>query len=144
MTNELFTLRDAREDDMPTLNAYAYAEGMDALPACENIRVAVNEDDEVVGFLRVAFDAAGIAHVNPVVTHETWRGFGVGRALMDEALARFGELRFVSRGTSLAFYQALGYESLPWEAIKPEIAAECDECEMRDECGPVPMGKKTV
>ena len=101
MTNELFTIRDARPDDKAVLDGYANLEGMDAIPSIEGVRVAVNEDDEVVGFLRIALAEDGTAFVNPVITHETWRGFGVGRALMEEALARHGELRLVSRGGSL-------------------------------------------
>ena len=83
MTNELFTIRDARPDDNAMLDGYANLEGMDAIPSIEGVRVAVNEDDEVVGFVRIALADDGTAFVNPVITHETWRGFGVGRALME-------------------------------------------------------------
>ena len=143
MADELFTVRDAHPDDEGVLNSYCYAEGMDNLPSIENVRVAVNDIDEVVGFIRIAQDAEGIAFVNPVITHETWRGFGVGRALMDEALAHYGELRLVSRGQSLAFYEAIGYERIPWSAIKMDLVEDCDHCDMRDECAPVPMAKRT-
>ena len=143
MTDELFTIRDARADDKPVLDAYANAEGMDAIPDIEGVRVAVNDDDEVVGFIRIALDEEdGTAFVNPVITHETWRGYGVGRALMEEALARHGELRLVSRGGSLAFYEALGYERIGWDLIKMALVDDCDHCELRDECGPVPMRKR--
>ena len=105
MTEELFRIRDAREDDQTALDVLCAAEGMDAIPSTERVRVAVNDEDEVVGFIRIAVDEdEGTAFVNPVITHDTWRGYGVGRALMDEALAVFGELRLVSRGQSLAFY----------------------------------------
>ena len=143
MTDELFTIRDARADDKPVLDAYANAEGMDAIPDIEGVRVAVNGDDEVVGFIRIALDEEdGTAFVNPVITHETWRGYGVGRALMEEALARHGELRLVSRGGSLPFYEALGYERIGWDLIKMALVDDCDHCELRDECGPVPMRKR--
>lgn len=143
MVDELFVIRDAREDDRATLDAYCAAEGMDVLPSVDRVRVAVNEDDEVVGFIRIAIDRdEGIAFVNPVVTHETWRGFGVGRALMEEALAHHGELRLVSRGSSLAFYEALGYECISWDLIKMALVDDCDGCEMRKECGPVPLRKQ--
>lgn len=142
MSNDLFSLRPARDDDMPLINAYAYAEGMPDIPNTEGVTVAANADDEPVGFIRIAFDDAGVAHVNPVVTYTAWRGYGVGRALVEDALARFGELRLVSRGGSLAFYRALGFEDAEWDAIKPSIAAECDGCELRDECQPQPVAKK--
>lgn len=142
MTNELFTIRDARPDDKAVLDAYANAEGMDAIPSIEGVRVAANEDDEVVGFIRVSLNGEGVAFVNPVITHETWRGFGVGRALMEEALERYGEVRLVSRGVSKAFYEALGYEPIEWDDIEMTLVDDCDHCELREECGPQPMGKK--
>lgn len=139
---DLFTLRDAREDDLPTLNAYNYNEGMDAFTSAENIRVAVNEAGEIVGYLRLAFSPQGVAHVNPVVTYPTWRGYGVGRALMDEALERHGELRFVARGASVGFYEKLGYEPIPWDEVCLDVAEDCRACSLVDECNPQPMGKK--
>ena len=142
MPNAPFTLRDAREPDLAYLNAYAAAEGMDDLPSAENVRVAVNGDDVPVGFLRLQQGSNGAAHVNPVVSCATWRGWGVGRALVEEALASCGELRLMARGASVPFYRALGFEELPWDAIAPEIAVDCDGCEMRGECRPLPMGKK--
>ena len=101
MSDVPFTLRDARESDLAYLNAYAAAEGMDDLPSAENLRVAVNEDDVPVGFLRLQQGSNGAAHVNPVVSCATWRGWGVGRALMEEALASRGELRLVARAASV-------------------------------------------
>lgn len=142
MTESMFTLRDATEADLPTLNAYNWQEGMDALPSADNIRVAVNGDGEIVGYLRLAFSPEGVAHVNPVVTYPTWRGYGVGRALMDEALARHGELRFVARGASVGFYERLGYEEIPWEDVCLDVAEDCRICTLVDECKPLPMGKK--
>lgn len=137
-----FTIRDARADDLPTLNAYNYQEGMDAFPSVENIRVAVNAEGDIVGYLRLAFSPEGVAHVNPVVTYPTWRGHGVGRALMDEALERHGELRFVARGASVGFYEKLGYRAIPWEDVCLDVAEDCRVCTLVDECRPQPMGKK--
>lgn len=136
-----FHIRDARQDDLAHADALAYAEGMGTIESVENVRVAVNDVDEVIGFLRLVFDEGNVAHVNPVVIHPSWRGRGVGRALVEDAAARAGELRLVSRGTSLAFYRALGFVDLPWSAIEPDIVAECDGCELYDVCGPVPMGR---
>lgn len=134
-------LRPAREEDLPYLNSYAYAEGMDNMPSAENITVAVNEDDVPVGFIRIAMGANGVAHVNPVVVCGTWRGYGVGRILTEHALERYGELRLVSRGGSIPFYRALGFSDLTWESIDPLVVDDCGSCELRAECGPQPMGK---
>ena len=86
----LFTLRPAREDDLPTMNAFAAAEGMADLPSIDRVTVAESEAGDVVGFVRIAAEEEGVGHVNPIVVYSTWRGYGVGRALMDDALARYG------------------------------------------------------
>ena len=137
------TLRPAREEDMPQLHAYCYMEGMDNIPGTEGVTVAVNDADEPVGFIRIAF-GNGIAHVNPVVVYKAWRGFGVGRQLVEHALAQHGELRLVSRGSSMAFYRAMGFYDIPWEDIAPGVTDDCSGCELRPECGPQPMACTTA
>ena len=139
--SDLFTLRPAQEKDLELMNYYAFWEGMDDMPSLDNITVAVNADDQCVGFLRIAFGGNGIAHVNPVVTAPQWRGYGVGRALMDDALAKHGELRLISRGSSRSFYQSLGYQEIAWEDVDMTVTDDCNGCEMREECDPLPMGK---
>lgn len=138
----LFSLRDACENDRRYLDSYTYAEGMDYLPSLENVRVAVNAQDEPVGFIRVSVGENGIARVNPIVVHESWRGFGVGRALIDEAQAVYGELRLVSRGSSKPFYDALGFECCDWDLIENDVIEDCDGCPLIDECNPQPMSRR--
>ncbi|WP_139653677.1 GNAT family N-acetyltransferase [Raoultibacter phocaeensis] len=140
--SELFTIRHAEPGDCATLTAYSSLEGMGPIEPGDTVRVAVSDDGDIVGFIRLVFDSAGVCHINPVVVYSTWRGFGVGRALVEGALGEFGELRLVSRGTSRAFYEALGFEAIPWDDIHPPIVEECDECELFDECSPLPMRKK--
>ena len=141
MSDELFTLRPAREDDMPSIQAMAYAEGMPPIPSTDNLTVAVNGSDEVVGFIRLQLDEDAW-HINPVVTYPTWRRYGVGKALVEDAMARTGGLRFVARGGSVPFYRALGFEDVAWEHIGSKIAGECDGCPIREECNPQPMAKR--
>ena len=140
--SDLFTLRPAREGDWELINYYAYREGMDAIPSLENVTVAAIGDDDCVGFCRLAFSEAGIAHVNPVVINEQWRGYGVGRALIDDARAHHDEIRLVARGKSIEFYRVLGFTEIPWDDIAPGVTEECDGCPLIEECGPLPMGWK--
>ena len=126
--------------DMPRIDSYAHAEGMDSIPGRRRIRVAVNDEDVVVGFCRLQDDANGVAYVNPIVTCSTWRGYGVGRALIEDARSRVGELRLIARGTSEGFYRKLGFVEMPWSEVDLEAASEdCDNCPYRAACGPVPM-----
>ena len=125
---------------MELIDAYAHESGMDSIPGPEGVRVAVNGDDAVVGFCRLQDDANGIAYVNPIVTYSAWRGYGVGRALIEDARQIAGELRLISRGTSEGFYRKLGFVEMPWEDVDLEAAEEdCDNCPYRETCGPVPM-----
>ncbi len=135
----LFDIRDMGHADVAAVNALAALEGFGMVDAHDAVRVAVNDEGEVVGFSRFVFDGEGVAHVNPVAVYASWRRYGVARALMDEALRLWGELRLVSRGESLPFYDALGFQRCDWKDIAPSVVAECDACELRDECGPVPM-----
>ena len=137
---ELFFIRDAREGDMAIIDMYAAEAGMDRIPGPSRVRVAVNADDEVVGFCRLQDDVNGIAYVNPIVTYSAWRGYGVGRALIEDARLLAGELRLIARGTSEGFYRKLGFVDMPWSEVDLEAAEEdCDNCPYRAECGPVPM-----
>ena len=136
---DLFTIRDAEERDMAYVQAYAYAEGMDPLEGPEHIRVAVNSEDIPVGFIHVDTATDGIAYVHPIVTCASWRGYGVASALLDEALSTYGELRLVARGYNEGFYGRLGFEKCSWEEIDASISADCEGCELREECGPIPF-----
>lgn len=137
---ELFSIRDACEADMALIDAYAAEAGMDNIPGPSRVRVAVNTDDAVVGFCRLQDDVNGVAYVNPIVTYSAWRGYGVGRALIDDARAIAGELRLIARGESEGFYRKLGFVEMPWSDVDLKAAEEdCDNCPDRAECGPVPM-----
>lgn len=140
---ELFTLRAAVEKDWPYINAYAYAEGMDAIPSLEGLTVAANADDDCVGFIRIVLDSQGVAHVNPVVVYSEWRGYHVGQALMEDAQACYGELRLVSRGSSKPFYDRLGFEDCDWSLIEEGVSEDCAHCTMTEECKPQPMRRVT-
>lgn len=136
---ELFSLRAAQPADRPYLDAYCYAEGMDNLPDLEGVTVAVNADDEPVGFIRIAQGGNGAWYVNPVVTHPTWRGYGVGRALTEWALASKGELRLVARCKAVPFYERLGFMACSWDEVDVTVTEDCEGCPLADECHPLPM-----
>jgi predicted GNAT family N-acyltransferase len=140
----VFSIRDAQETDKELIDYYAALEGMDVIPDIDNIRVAVNQDDVCVGFIRLNYNSQGVAHINPVVVYGPWRRYGVGRALVKEAINREGEIRLVSRGGSYKFYKALGFKDCSWSEIEPGVSEECDGCLLRPECKPVPMKIQNV
>ncbi len=144
MGRRLFTLREAREDDRAYLDGFTRAEGMDVLPTLDQVTVAVNAADEPVGFIRIVLDSQGVAHVNPVVVHSSWQRRGVGRALVNQAQRAYGEIRLVSRGSSRAFYDALGFECCDWSLIEEGVSEDCAHCGDIDECKPQPMRRLKI
>lgn len=140
MSDALFTIRDATEQDLPIVNTYANWEGMDNMPSAEGVRVAVEPSGAIVGFCRMARGVDGKDYIRPMVTYRTWRRHGVGRALIEDAFARSnGELLLVARGGAVPFYRACGFTEATWEDLEEDAASDCSQCEMRDECMPQPM-----
>lgn len=134
-----FSLRPACDDDRPYLDAFCLSEGMATLDALDDVTVAVDVDDDPVGFIQILIGDNGVAHVYPVVVNPLWRGSGVGSALMDDALSRHGELRLVSRGSSVGFYEHLGFEECDWSLIDDECTEGCADCADKEACAPRPM-----
>lgn len=136
--HDLVTLRPATASERETINALLLSEGFFTVDVVDGITVAANEDDEMVGFVRVVDDEKGCAHIYPVVVYETWRGFGVGRVLVEQVMKDRGQVKLISRGHSNAFYEALGFKKAPWEDMADFVVDDCRACEIREECGPQP------
>ena len=134
-----FTLRAAQDSDRPFLYAFCYSEGMANLDSLENVTVAVDVDDDPIGFIQIAYGASGVAHVYPIVVNPNWRGLHVGSALIDEMHSRHGELRLVSRGSSVGFYEKLGFQECDWSLIDDDCTEGCADCSTKAECAPLPM-----
>lgn len=136
-----YTLRDGRMSDLAFLNAFNYSEGMDELSDAQGVIVAADSDDDPIGYIRIKLGETNKAYVNPIVINPAWRNHGVGRALVDAAIGRYGALWLVSRGPSIGFYERLGFQACPWDDIEDGMSEDCPNCTMRAECAPLPMCK---
>ncbi len=132
---ELFRIRAATPADKRGINLISVLEGMGAFEDIVGLFVACNGDGDVVGFIRVE-DHGGVAYVHPVAVYPTWRGHGVGRALVACAFEVSPRVALVARGGSVAFYRALGFKDATWDELDQTVVGECDGCERRDECQP--------
>jgi predicted N-acetyltransferase YhbS len=130
------TLRALKSEDVDRVLSLGEEAQMGILKNLDAVTVAVNEQDEVLGFLRIT-SIDGICYVNPVVVAPQWQGRGIGRNLMLNALEKYDELRFVSRSSCIDFYVKLHCETIPWDMISPQIAQDCEDCELM--CSPQPM-----
>jgi predicted N-acetyltransferase YhbS len=146
-----YTIRAFRDVDLPYLNLLLQQEGMALLQAddlCQSF-VAVNSAGEPVGFIRIlkvddaVNPAASSAYVYPVAVFSHWRGHGVGRALVQQALRKYGELRLVACRDSRDFYPKCGFESVGWEQIAGLITRDCELCPDLKTCDPQPYRAQT-
>lgn len=138
-----FHLRLLRDADRTRAMELSEAADMGTFDLPDDTLIAADEQDAVIGFLRITRHGAD-SYVNPVVTDASWRGAGVGEALMREALKREGELLFVARGEAVDFYRRLGCDAVPWDRIAAVIAADCDGCDRAHFCHPQPMRMTTT
>ena len=138
MTEAHYTMRDVCEDDFPYISTLLSAEGMDIPGDWQIGTVAVNSQNQPVGYIRIQQTDKG-PHVAPVAVFESWRGYGVGRALMDYERTRNGALKLVARGDSVPFYRALGCIEIDFDDISGELEEDCSTCPYIDECAPVPF-----
>lgn len=130
-------IREATDQDAPVIERLVTEAGMGTLTPRGRSFMA-ERDGRIAGFIRIV-EAEGNPYVNPIIVDAHARRSGIGRALMESAHARFGELLFVARGHAVPFYEALGCERVPWDRISPDLGEDCDSCPDLTTCAPVPM-----
>lgn len=108
-------------------------------PGKEGVRLALDGDGHMLGAIYVETAPDGSDNVKTVVVNPEYRGLGVGAALMEDALRSHPDLRLVSRGVSVGFYEAIGFKRCTWDDIDPQYKADCDSCEDLPTCYPVPF-----
>ncbi len=130
-------IREATERDGDAIARLAEDAGMGTLTPRGTSYVALSEG-RIVGFIRIV-EAEGSWYISPIVVDARARRLGVGRALMEDARARYGALLFVARGPAVPFYTALGCEQVARERISSDLGEDCDTCPDFATCSPVPM-----
>ena len=98
------TIREATQQDAAAIARLTEDAGMGTLTPRGTSYVALSEG-RIVGFIRIV-EAEGDRYVSPIVVDPQARRLGVGRALMQDARARYGALLFVARGPAVPFYTA--------------------------------------
>ena len=132
-----FHVRAAEARDEDAVRTLMTAGGMGMPPDWQQAMVAVNDaTDRPVGYLRVQCTDKG-PHVAPVAVFPYWRGRGIGRALMEDALERHGALKLVARGEAAGFYRKLGFREIPFDGISGDLEEDCGHCPERPACHPV-------
>jgi GNAT superfamily N-acetyltransferase len=134
--DELFHIRSVSEIDYPYIVTLLTEEGLGIPLQWREGTAAVNDDDELVGYIYIQRTAVG-SHVAPIAVFSGWRGRGVGQALIQFELERNKTLKLVARGDSVGFYRALEFSEISFCEISDELEEDCNVCMYREECGPV-------
>ena len=134
-----FAIVDASDSDMDAVNGLFGSQKFPPAPGTEGVRIARDDAGRMLGAIFVEVAPDGTDNVKTVVVDPEFHGLGVGAALMEDALRTHPDLRLVSRGVSVGFYEAIGFERCGWEDIDPQYRADCDSCEDFPTCFPVPF-----
>ena len=134
-----YHIRDAQLSDYERVNRLFSSQRFPDAPGVHGVRVAGSSDGCLLGALYVETAPDGSDNVKTVVVSPEARGHGIGAALMADALKRHPDLRLVSRGASVGFYERIGFKRCGWEDIDPMYRADCDACEDLPTCFPVPF-----
>ena len=145
--SDLFAIRPAEERDLVYLQMICVEQGLGIPQTVASSTVAVNAEDIPVGFIHIEnvddeSPGANGAYVYPVAVFESWQHHGVATALIKHELEKAGELKLVACTSSQDFYPRVGFEQTDWKYIARRIAIDCEACEARNSCDPIPFRMK--
>lgn len=144
MITPAWRIRDAVDVDLDLIRSLFASEGFGDVKTVEGIRVAVTPDNVMYGAIRLEQLSDDAWYVRPVAVFDAARGMGVGRGLINDALKHHSDLRFVSEGYAVGFYDACGFVRCSWDEMADEQRFECDMCPGRSECGAQPFRSAPV
>lgn len=142
--SETVKIRKVMQRDLARLEDIFTENGM-VLPckdACLQGVVAVDENDKPLGFIRIykVFEKdqpeGNGSYVYPVIVAKDLHTRGIGRALIDYAHEKHGELKLVACRASRDFYPKCGFDPLSWEFVAHRIAYDCEMCSDLPTCDP--------
>lgn len=105
---------------------------------------AVYEDEtgKVVGCCALTIIWADLAEVRSLAVEESQRGRGIGRKLVEwsiEEARRLGIRKLMSLTYEQRFFERLGFEVVPKEALPLKVWSDCVRCPKRDGCDEIAM-----
>jgi amino-acid N-acetyltransferase len=99
-------------------------------------------DGKVVGCCALTIIWADLSEVRSLAVDEAYRGRGIGRQLVewcvDEA-RRLGIRKLMSLTYEQRFFEKLGFEVVPKEALPLKVWSDCVRCPKRDGCDEIAM-----
>jgi ribosomal protein S18 acetylase RimI-like enzyme len=90
-----------------------------ALTAAGSTTLVAVDDGAVAGLVQLQSDGEIQAHLSALLVGEAWRGRGLARRLLREALERAGGMRMDILTAAESFYRHLGAESKTGFRLRP-------------------------
>jgi amino-acid N-acetyltransferase len=94
-------------------------------------------DGQVVGCVALTIIWADLAEVRSLAVEDEFRGKGIGRTLVEWAIAearRLGIRRVMALTYELGFFEKLGFEAVPKDSLPLKVWSDCVRCPKRDGC----------
>ena len=101
--------------------------------------VVAEVDGRMLGAARLEWVGTDEAFLRPIVVATEARGMGLGRALLERLFGVCSGISVIARGDAVPFYRRLGFTVKDWSSVPGEYRDECEYCEDRAECRPMPM-----
>ena len=101
-----------------------------------------DRDGKVVGCCALTIIWADLAEVRSLAVDESQRGKGIGSKLVEWAVdeaRRLGIRKIMSLTYEQRFFEKLGFEVVPKEALPLKVWSDCVRCPKRDGCDEIAM-----
>lgn len=105
--------------------------------ALREFHVAAEDDGGIVGCVAVDLFWADLAEVKSLAVSPERRGQGVGRMLLEAAIAdarRIGATRLFALTYEEAFFRRMGFQRIDRETLPEKVWRECITCPKADAC----------
>ena len=113
--------------------------------ALREFHVAVNDAGVVIGCVAVDLFWSDLAEVKSLAVAPERRGQGVGRLLVEAAIAdarRIGATRLFALTYEEAFFRAMGFHRIDRETLPEKVWRECIVCPKADACDEIAVMRR--
>jgi amino-acid N-acetyltransferase len=107
------------------------------LERIRDYRVAVGSENQVLGVVALQPVAEDLAEIRSLAVDESWKGKGLGRALVESCLEdakALGVRRVFALTYQTAFFDKLGFKSVEKLTLPQKIWGDCVHCAKFDAC----------
>ena len=148
-------IRDAVIEDVPAIrdliNMHAEREKM-LFRSMANLYTSLrdfmvcDQDGKVAGCCALAIIWSDLAEVRSLAVHPDWQKRGIGRLLVEQAVARAEKLhlpRVFTLTLEAGFFEKLGFTRVSMDQLPHKVWSDCVYCPKKDHCDEIAMQLRT-